>query len=85
MTLRKGLEKSRNTVTVRVGQFAGTPKVTETIRRFGINDKFNPCCECEKTKLGFDTDFCQAESEPSVPTSGGCCELIGQFMETCVT
>lgn len=38
MTLRRGLEKSRNTVTVRVGQFAGTPKVTETIRRFGIND-----------------------------------------------
>ena len=38
MTLRKGLEKSRNTITVRVGQFAGTPKVAEIIRRFGIND-----------------------------------------------
>ena len=38
MTLRKGLEKSRNIITVRVGQFAGTPKVAETIRRFGIND-----------------------------------------------
>lgn len=38
MTLRKGLEKSRNTVTVRVGQFAGINKVAETIRRFGIND-----------------------------------------------
>ena len=38
MTLRKGMEKSRNTVTVRVSQFAGIPKVTETIKRFGIND-----------------------------------------------
>ncbi|CAN0602022.1 unnamed protein product, partial [Ectocarpus sp. 12 AP-2014] len=38
MTLRKGMEKSRNTVTVCVSQFAGIPKVTETIKRFGIND-----------------------------------------------
>ncbi|PCJ27574.1 MAG: peptidase [Rickettsiales bacterium] len=38
MTLRKGLEKSRNLVTVRVGQFAGINKVAETIKRFGIND-----------------------------------------------
>jgi len=38
MTFRKGLEKSRNIITVKVGQFAGTQKITETIRRFGIND-----------------------------------------------
>ena len=38
MTLRKGMEKSRNTVTIRVSQFAGIPKVTEAIRRFAIND-----------------------------------------------
>ncbi len=38
ITLRKGLEKSCNTVTVRVGQFAGTPKVAEIVKRFGIND-----------------------------------------------
>ena len=38
MTLRKGLEKSRNTVTVRVGQFAGIKKVRDIIKRFGIND-----------------------------------------------
>ncbi|GAB4163004.1 MAG: penicillin-binding protein 1A [Rickettsiaceae bacterium] len=39
ITLRKGLEKSRNTITVRVSQFAGLPKVAEIIRRFGINEK----------------------------------------------
>lgn len=39
MTMRKGLEKSRNTVTVRVGQFATLPKVTEIIKRFGINEE----------------------------------------------
>ncbi len=38
MTLRKGLEKSRNTVTVRVGQVAGLSKVVRTIKRFGVND-----------------------------------------------
>lgn len=38
ITMRKGLEKSRNNVTVRVAQAAGLNKVTETIRRFGIND-----------------------------------------------
>lgn len=38
MTLRKGLEKSRNTITVRVGQVAGLKKVSETFQRFGIND-----------------------------------------------
>jgi len=38
ITMRKGLEKSRNTVTVRVGQFAGLNKVADTIKRFDIND-----------------------------------------------
>lgn len=38
MTLRQGLEKSRNTVTVRVGQFAGWQNVADIIKRFGIND-----------------------------------------------
>jgi penicillin-binding protein 1A len=41
ITLRKGLEKSRNTVTVRVGQFAGIKKVREIIKRFGINDNLS--------------------------------------------
>ncbi len=39
VTMRTGFEKSRNTVTVRVSQFAGLNKVAETIKRFGINDK----------------------------------------------
>jgi penicillin-binding protein 1A len=38
VTLRKGLEKSRNTVTVRIGQFAGLSHVANLIGRFGIND-----------------------------------------------
>ncbi len=38
MTIRKGLEKSRNGATVRVGQIAGLRKVAETFKRFGIND-----------------------------------------------
>lgn len=38
ITLRKGLEKSRNLITVRVGQFAGLGKVAALIRRFGITD-----------------------------------------------
>ena len=38
ITLRKGLEKSRNLVTIRVGQYAGLGKVAALIRRFGITD-----------------------------------------------
>ncbi|MEA0970707.1 Penicillin-binding protein 1A [Candidatus Megaera venefica] len=38
ITLRKGIEKSRNLITVRVGQFAGLGKVAALIRRFGITD-----------------------------------------------
>lgn len=38
ITFRKGLEKSRNLITVRVGQFAGLGKVAALIRRFGITD-----------------------------------------------
>ncbi len=38
MTFRRGLEKSRNLVTVRVGQKVGFTKVAETLERFGIND-----------------------------------------------
>ncbi len=38
MTLRKGFEKSRNTVTIRVGLFAGMNKIAEIIKRFCIND-----------------------------------------------
>ena len=38
VTMRMGLEKSRNTITVRVGQFAGWQKVADTIKRFGINN-----------------------------------------------
>ena len=42
MTLRKGLEKSRNSITVRVGQIAGLRKIAETFKRFGINDNPSP-------------------------------------------
>lgn len=38
MTLRRGLEKSRNTITVRVGKVAGITKIAETLKIFGIND-----------------------------------------------
>ncbi|MFK7974422.1 MAG: penicillin-binding protein 1A [Rickettsiaceae bacterium] len=39
ITLRAGLEKSRNTVTVRVGQFAGLSNISKIIQRFGINEQ----------------------------------------------
>lgn len=39
MTLRRGLEKSRNTVTIRVGQVAGLKNIATTFQRFGINDQ----------------------------------------------
>lgn len=39
ITMRKGIEKSRNLVTIRVGLSVGLRKVAETIRRFGINDQ----------------------------------------------
>ncbi len=38
ITMRKGMEKSRNLVTIRVGLTAGIKKVAETIRRFGISE-----------------------------------------------
>ena len=38
ITFREGLEKSRNIVTVRIGQLIGLEKITEIIRRFGINE-----------------------------------------------
>ena len=38
MTVRRGLEKSRNTITVRVGKIAGVSKIAETLKIFGIND-----------------------------------------------
>ena len=50
ITLRKGLEKSRNGTTVKVGQIAGLKKVTETFRRFGIND--NPSTKIPSIVLG---------------------------------
>lgn len=39
ITMRKGLEKSRNLVTVRVAQAIGLNKVAELIKRFGINNE----------------------------------------------
>ncbi|MGC0371387.1 MAG: hypothetical protein DGJ47_000076 [Rickettsiaceae bacterium] len=42
MTLRQGLAKSRNTVTVRVSQFAGLDNIRELIKRFGVNDNPPP-------------------------------------------
>jgi penicillin-binding protein 1A len=39
ITMRTGLEKSRNLVTVRVAQAVGLGKVAEIIKRFGINDE----------------------------------------------
>lgn len=37
MTVRRGLEKSRNIITVKVGQFAGLDAVRDIIMRFGVN------------------------------------------------
>ncbi len=39
ITMRRGLEKSRNLITVRVAQAIGLSKVAEIIKRFGINDQ----------------------------------------------
>ena len=50
ITLRKGLEKSRNGTTVRVGQAAGLRKIAETFKRFGIND--NPSTKIPSIVLG---------------------------------
>jgi penicillin-binding protein 1A len=38
ITMREGLEKSRNLVTIRVAQQVGINKVAEVIKRFGINN-----------------------------------------------
>ena len=37
-TLRRGVEKSRNTMTVRLGNMVGLNKISEVTKRFGIND-----------------------------------------------
>lgn len=37
-TLRKGLENSRNVTTVRMADEVGLDKVTEVVKRFGVND-----------------------------------------------
>ncbi|SDG54745.1 penicillin-binding protein 1A [Roseospirillum parvum] len=37
-TLRRGVEKSRNLMTVRLAQQIGMPVIADTARRFGIND-----------------------------------------------
>lgn len=50
ITLRQGLEKSRNCTTVRLGQLVGLKKITETFKRFGIND--NPSEEIPSIVLG---------------------------------
>ncbi len=39
ITMRRGLEKSRNLITVRVTQSIGLGKVAEIIKRFGINNE----------------------------------------------
>lgn len=41
-TLRLGLEKSRNLMTVRVAQYIGIERVIEMSRRFGIGEKMQP-------------------------------------------
>lgn len=69
MTLRKGLEKSRNTVTVRVGQFAGTPKVAETIRRFGVND--NPLAVHSIVLGAIETTLARMTLAYSIIANGG--------------
>ncbi len=69
MTLRKGLEKSRNTVTVRVGQFAGTPKVAEIIRRFGVND--NPLAVHSIVLGAIETTLARMTLAYSIIANGG--------------
>ncbi|MCC8417926.1 MAG: penicillin-binding protein 1A [Rickettsia endosymbiont of Bryobia graminum] len=39
ITMRTGLEKSRNLITVRVAQAVGISKVADVVHRFGINDQ----------------------------------------------
>jgi penicillin-binding protein 1A len=41
-TLRLGIEKSRNLMTVRLAQAVGMPKIVETAKRFGIVDDMLP-------------------------------------------
>jgi len=38
VTMRLGIEKSRNLMTVRLAQAVGMPKIVDLVRRFGIND-----------------------------------------------
>lgn len=42
LTLRRGLELSRNTITVRIAQAVGIKKVAEVAKRFGINHNPQP-------------------------------------------
>lgn len=39
ITLRRGLERSRNLVTIRIGLAVGLGKITEVIKKLGINDE----------------------------------------------
>lgn len=41
-TLRLGLEKSRNLMTVRLAQYLGMNKIIETAKRFGVGDRVPP-------------------------------------------
>jgi penicillin-binding protein 1A len=41
-TMRVGVEKSRNLMTVRLAEHIGMKKVSETARKFGIEDKMEP-------------------------------------------
>jgi penicillin-binding protein 1A len=69
MTLRKGLEKSRNLITVRVGQYAGTNKVAEIFRRFGIND--NPLVVHSIVLGAIETTLSRMTMAYSIIASGG--------------
>ena len=42
LTIRNGLEKSRNLITVRMAQQIGMPRVTKVAKEFGISDNMQP-------------------------------------------
>ncbi|RTK93333.1 MAG: penicillin-binding protein 1A [Rickettsiales bacterium] len=69
ITLRKGLEKSRNTITVRVSQYAGLKKVAEMISRFGINE--NPSLRHSMVLGALETTLSQMTVAYGIIANGG--------------
>jgi penicillin-binding protein 1A len=69
LTLRRGLELSRNTITVRIAQAVGINKVAEIAQRFGINK--NPAPYYSMALGAMETTVLQLTNAYAVIANGG--------------